>query len=252
MNGSGGLRAPLTLQPSPDAHCLPLHSSNPTPPATPDGFSPPCRCPCVPLPGRPSLSKAFHRHTLKHGLNSSPGFSLPGNLQARGGIPPGAKANMNASRAQLNQITFLTETRKHHWLHLRLGLTTPRICLTSQDTLPAARHQYPHPGARRERAGDGWGDRAGHICLEVLWAGWSQSSDSLPREEGSGPGDHRCASEPSWRAGGSGKRRTSWGSDSPPGLARKVAEASLPAPTRREPWRSSACSSSTSSPAPSR
>lgn len=166
---------------------------------------------------------------LKHGLNASPGFSLPGNLQARVGTPPGAKANMNSPRAQLNQIMFLTEPRKHHWLHLRLGLTTPRICLTSRDTLPAVRHQYPHPEERRERAGEGWGDSAGHICLEVLWAGWSQSSDSFPREEGS---ERHWGQSLGIRAFVGSRRfwkeKNLLGSDSPPTLARKAAEASLP------------------------
>ena len=40
----------------------------------------------------------------------------------------------------------------------------------------------------------------GPICLEVLWAGWLQSSDSSPREEGSSGGQLGRAGEPVERA----------------------------------------------------
>lgn len=137
----------------------------------------------------------------------------------------------------------------------------------------------------------GWGGKQGGMERQgrahlprVLWAGWSRGrSDSFSKGGGewcwgtNGLGreafSERACLYPTFlevelRAGhhlflvsqGLERKEPPAGLDSPQSglaLARKAAEAPLPLirgrpPTRQEPWISSACSSSTSSPAPSR
>lgn len=187
--------------------------------------------------------------------------------------PPGSshqQSQHKISRAQLSQVMFLTKTRKHNWLHQHFCLTTPRMCLSPS----ATPHQLSGLNIQTlKRGGNDWeecSDRVGPICLEVLWAGWSLSSDSFPKKGGEWPwGTTRADREPLWKElasalllwlgprrlgaahclflvlSGPWKRRPSW---EPPALHPLQLAAH---PLRPGPWRNSTCSSSTSGPAQS-
>lgn len=126
------------------------------------------------LPVCSSAQKAFPAHSLslaraETGLNLSRVFSSR-KPSGKRRCPSPNRSRPASSQAQLNRVMFLMKRGNIIGSICAVAFPHPKFAWP-----PRTPHQLSASVStpwREEGTGrDGWGDRAGHICLEVLWFG---------------------------------------------------------------------------------